>query len=80
MTGAGAAAMPGSIVVKGFDRLSQALGRPTWVEVNSRGKTITRGVQIWPIGVCYLKSELYSWLRLPMPRWAGAVLLPLPGL
>ena len=60
------------ILVKGFDRLPQILGRPSWVEVNARGKTIKRGVQVWPIGVSFLKGELYSWLRLPMPDQAGA--------
>jgi phage terminase large subunit GpA-like protein len=60
------------MLVKGFDRLPQILGRPSWVEVNALGKVIKRGVQVWPIGVSFLKSELYSWLRLPMPAGDGS--------
>jgi phage terminase large subunit GpA-like protein len=60
------------ILVKGFDRLPQILGRPSWVEVNASGKMIKRGVQVWPIGVSFLKGELYSWLRLPMPAGDGS--------
>lgn len=67
------------ILVKGFDRLHQALGRPTWVEINARGKTIKRGVQLWPIGVSYLKSELYSWLRLPVPDVAAPCFCHFPA-
>ena len=61
-----------AILIKGFDRLPQILGRPTWVEVNAKGKTIKRGVQVWPIGVSFLKGELYAWLRLPKPDADGA--------
>ena len=67
------------ILVKGFDRLHQALGRPSWLEINSRGKTIKRGVQLWPIGVSYLKSELYSWLRLPVPEGAAPCFCHFPA-
>ena len=56
------------LVIKGYDKLYQAVGRPNWVEVNYRGKIYKKGVQVWPVGVSFLKNELYSWLRLPKPE------------
>lgn len=56
------------LVIKGLDKLYQAMGRPNWVEVNYRGKVYRRGVQVWPVGVSFLKNEFYSWLRLPKPE------------
>ena len=55
------------LVVKGFDHATVPLGRPKKQDVNSRGRLITRGVQVWPAGVSLLKGEFYGWLWLEPP-------------
>lgn len=55
------------LVCKGFDSGTVPLGRPKKQDVNSRGRLITRGVQVWPVGVSLLKGEFYAWLWLEPP-------------
>jgi len=55
------------IVIKGFDHATVPLGRPKKQDVNSRGRLITRGCQVWPVGVSLLKGEFYGWLWLEPP-------------
>lgn len=43
------------------------LGRPSWVDVNHRGKKIKRGVQLWFIGADTAKERLYRRLELQEP-------------
>jgi phage terminase large subunit GpA-like protein len=55
------------MVVKGRDSSSFVLGQPTAVDVAHRGKKITNGLMLWPVGTITIKSELYSWLKLDKP-------------
>lgn len=55
------------MAVKGFDREVSIVGRPSAVEVSYGGKTIPRGVRMWPVSSPTAKTELYGWLRLPKP-------------
>jgi phage terminase large subunit GpA-like protein len=55
------------MAIKGISTTHFALGQPTAVDVHLRGKRITRGAKVWPIGVNLLKGELFSWLKLEKP-------------
>ena len=55
------------IAVKGQEAQSSIIGTPGRVEVMRNGKALRGGVKIWPVGVSTAKSELYGWLRRPMP-------------
>lgn len=56
------------VAIKGVDNGPVPIGRPAIVETNIQGKTLRRGFRVWPVGTNLLKSELYSWLRLPRPQ------------
>ena len=65
------------VAIKGRDGLATMVGRPSHVDVNVRGKTIARGLMIWPVGTNIAKSELYGILRMGKnedgslpPAWA----------
>jgi phage terminase large subunit GpA-like protein len=51
------------VPVKGQDNLGMAVAAPKTVDVTRSGKRIGR-VRLWNVGSSFLKSELYSWLRL----------------
>jgi len=51
------------IPIKGQDSLREAYSPPKPVDVTRAGKRIGK-VRVWPVGVSFLKEELYSWLRL----------------
>ena len=51
------------IPIKGQDKLQMAASSPKAVDVTRSGKTVGK-VKQWNIGVSFLKSELYAWLRL----------------
>lgn len=53
---------------KGQENLPQILGTPRKVEVNYKGKRISRGINLWHIGTNVAKSELYGWLRQAAPK------------
>lgn len=53
--------------IKGTDRLKTIFGKPTDQELNFDGKRIQNALQLWPVGVSHIKSELYSWLKLNVP-------------
>lgn len=55
------------IPVKGMDELSMAVSQPRAVDVKIQGKTIRRGVKVWPVGSSLIKSELYGWVRIDPP-------------
>lgn len=40
------------------------LGRPKDLDINYQGRTIKRGIQLWPVGTDKAKEELYGRLRL----------------
>jgi phage terminase large subunit GpA-like protein len=54
------------VAIKGSDTLNLVYSLPKAGDINSRGKTIRRGLKVWPLGVSVIKSELYGWLRQPM--------------
>jgi phage terminase large subunit GpA-like protein len=56
------------IATKGVTKAKSAVGIASPVDVTVRGKRIARGYKVWPVGVDILKSELYGWLRLPVPE------------
>lgn len=51
------------IAVKGQDNLNIMVGHPRATDVTLKGKTIRRGLKVWPVGSSLIKSELYGWLR-----------------
>lgn len=53
--------------IKGSDKLQMIFGKPTEVELNHNGQRIPNATRIWNLGVNLLKSELYSWLKMPIP-------------
>ena len=51
----------GVIAVKGSSKSGQSvIGRPTYVDINLRGRVVKRGVKLWSIGTDTAKSTLYS--------------------
>jgi terminase, large subunit len=55
------------IATKGVQTARTLITAPSAVDVTVRGKTMSRGYKVWPVGVSIAKSELYGWLRLPRP-------------
>lgn len=55
------------VAVKGSQSLPVMIGKPSAVDVTTRGRTIRRGLKIWPIGVDLIKNELYGFLRQDKP-------------
>ena len=49
--------------VKGQDSLAVAFSAPRAVLRTTTGKEVKHGARVWQIGVSYLKSRLYGWLR-----------------
>lgn len=43
------------------------ISRPSLIDVNYRGKTIKKGVAVWPIGTDTIKSTVFSRLKLIEP-------------
>jgi len=59
---------PRVMAIKGSSQaLTPIIGQPTVAEINHRGKRITNGVKLWPVGASAAKSEFYGFLRLPKP-------------
>ena len=54
-------------VVKGSDSTQMPFGSPKAVDHNKDGQKVKRSVQVWPVGVSVLKSEIYGWLKLDGP-------------
>ncbi len=52
------------IAIKGVDDQPNILGTPKAMDITNAGKKARRGVQVWPVGVSILKSELYGFLNL----------------
>jgi len=52
------------MAVKGQNNLAVILGRSKDLDINYQGKTIKRGVALWPVGTDNAKAELYGRLRL----------------
>lgn len=55
------------MATKGQERQRVLVGHPTAVDVNYQGRKISRGTQVWNIGVGLAKEELYGWLRQEEP-------------
>lgn len=54
------------LAIKGQGSLASAIGRPKLMDINYQGKTVKRGLLLWPVGVDYIKSEVYGRLRQEM--------------
>lgn len=52
------------MLIRGFDDQQRALGKMMFPDVNIDGQEIRRGVQVWKIGVSFIKSQIYGWLGL----------------
>jgi phage terminase large subunit GpA-like protein len=60
---------PLAMAVKGMPGpMAPLIGTPRPQEVSWRGKKITRGVMLWPVGDWQLKAEMYANLRKPGPK------------
>ncbi len=57
-------AMTRVIACKGVAGARMLVGAPSLVDVTIRGRRMSRGYRMWPIGVDLAKAELYGWLRL----------------
>jgi phage terminase large subunit GpA-like protein len=55
------------MAIKGSQRLTTPLGRPSQVDLDTGGHRVEGGATLWNIGVDVLKDELYSWLVQPIP-------------
>jgi len=55
------------MVVKGRDTGAGLVGIPGAADTTVGGKTLKRGVKVWPVNVSMAKSELYGWLRQEIP-------------
>jgi len=64
------------LATKGMPGQRPVLGKPTPVDVTWRGKTQTRGLKLWPMGVDTAKHLIYGRLRLKPAEPAGT---PTPG-
>ena len=57
------------MAVKGFKSLTSLLGHPKGQDINvSNGRTLKRGVYLWPVGTDVGKREIYSYLKSPLPE------------
>lgn len=56
------------IATKGSATAQTIIGSPSPVDVTIRGKRLSRGYKVWPVGVNVAKAELYGWLRLEPPK------------
>jgi phage terminase large subunit GpA-like protein len=52
------------IAVKGTDSMQTIVGHPRAVDVTIKGKRVSNGLKIWPVGTGIAKTELYGWLAL----------------
>ena len=59
------------IAVKGASSAAAIINSPSAVDVTVRGKKLSRGYKVWPVGSSLVKSELYGWLRLEAPVDGG---------
>lgn len=61
-----------AMAVKGMATARTLLGTPSPVDVTTRGRRVSRGCLLWPVGVSLAKQELYGWLRLDAPTDGSA--------
>lgn len=54
------------MAVKGAE-VPAFIGHVKIVDINLRGRQITNGARLWPVGVSRIKEELFGWLRQPPP-------------
>ena len=55
------------MAIKGTDELPMAIGTPKGVDVKRKGKKLRSGIRLWPLGVSFLKSDVYGRLKQPRP-------------
>ncbi len=59
---------PKTYAVKGQSQANKpVIGRPSYQEVNYKGKTVKRGVKLWPVGSDTVKSLIFQRLRISQP-------------
>lgn len=64
-----------AIAIKGQSQSGKpVLGKPTIVDVNTRGEKIKRGVKLWPVGSDTAKAAIYGRMRVEKPG-PGFILL-----
>lgn len=67
----------GVIAIKGSSKHGQSvIGRPSYVDINLRGRVVKKGVKLWSIGTDTAKSTLYSRFMKTPPDAPDA---PCPG-
>lgn len=67
----------GVIAIKGSSKHGQSvIGRPTYVDINLRGRVVKKGVKLWSIGTDTAKSTLYSRFMKEQP---SSLDVPCPG-
>jgi Bacteriophage tail assembly protein len=59
---------PQVMAIKGSSlALAPILGQPSAADISHRGKRISNGVKLWPVGSAAAKGEFYGFLRLDRP-------------
>ena len=64
------------IAIKGSDTARTIIGSPTPVDVKLNGQRLARGYKVWPVGSSIAKTELYGWLKLPVPSFENGETYP----
>lgn len=60
------------IPIQGRDNLEMPFSTPKVTTKTKIGKNLPKG-KVWPVGVSYLKSQLYGWLRLEVNKETGVI-------
>lgn len=66
------------IAVKGASRAGRpALGKPTKQDINHKGQTIRKGIELYPVGTDSIKATIYSRLKIEAQEGAGVYHFPI---
>lgn len=60
------------IPIKGSDALQMPYSAPRILRKTKQGKNVGK-LKVWHVGVSYLKSQLYGWLRLSIDKETGEI-------
>lgn len=55
------------VAIKGAGNQQLMIAPPKAADISIKGKTVRRGLKVWPVGTDQIKSEFYSWLRIEKP-------------
>lgn len=65
------------MAIKGREEgFSQIVGTPTQIGVTKAGKKLHLSLNLWPVGVSKIKTEIYSWLKQERPTEESGTELP----